>query len=260
MRAQKRATEVALSCMESLRQSVALVFHLLLDQITNGGRTGDQHFLLAQILHGFLLVLDVLGLDRQADDAGLAVNTDDLGFDFVADVQHVARIFNAVTADFGGLQGTFDVVTQGNYRTLGVNFLDGTGNDAAFLVQGNEVGERIVFQLLDTQGDALTLRINGQDDGFQLVALLEAAYGFFASLVPGDVGQVNQTVDAAIQTDEDAEVGDGLDGTGDLVALVELAGELFPGVQDRKSTRLNSSHVRISYAVFCLKKKKQHKL
>src|SRR5690554_7339680 len=27
---------------------------------------------------------------------------------------------------------------------------------------------------------------------------------------------------------------------------------------DRKSTRLNSSHVRISYAVFCLKKKKYH--
>src|SRR3989442_13534515 len=27
------------------------------------------------------------------------------------------------------------------------------------------------------------------------------------------------------------------------------------GLQDRKSTRLNSSHVRISYAVFCLKKK-----
>src|SRR5690554_7066995 len=29
--------------------------------------------------------------------------------------------------------------------------------------------------------------------------------------------------------------------------------------QDRKSTRLNSSHVRISYAVFCLKKKKKKK-
>src|SRR5690606_39706491 len=27
--------------------------------------------------------------------------------------------------------------------------------------------------------------------------------------------------------------------------------------QDRKSTRLNSSHVKISYAVFCLKKKKK---
>src|SRR5690349_23709602 len=34
-------------------------------------------------------------------------------------------------------------------------------------------------------------------------------------------------------------------------------------IQDRKSTRLNSSHVEISYAVFCLKKKKlnyQHRL
>src|SRR5690348_17493351 len=30
------------------------------------------------------------------------------------------------------------------------------------------------------------------------------------------------------------------------------------GVLDRKSTRLNSSHPSISYAVFCLKKKTQH--
>src|SRR5690554_7050822 len=30
----------------------------------------------------------------------------------------------------------------------------------------------------------------------------------------------------------------------------------MPNDSDRKSTRLNSSHVRISYAVFCLKKKK----
>src|SRR3712207_8421445 len=29
--------------------------------------------------------------------------------------------------------------------------------------------------------------------------------------------------------------------------------------QDRKSTRLNSSHANISYAVFCLKKKKKNK-
>src|SRR2546430_3277688 len=35
-------------------------------------------------------------------------------------------------------------------------------------------------------------------------------------------------------------------------------GEL--GISDRKSTRLNSSHSQISYAVFCLKKKKKIKL
>src|SRR3989442_5434738 len=33
-------------------------------------------------------------------------------------------------------------------------------------------------------------------------------------------------------------------------------GDSWTKIEDRKSTRLNSSHVRISYAVFCLKKKK----
>src|SRR6266498_4621304 len=37
------------------------------------------------------------------------------------------------------------------------------------------------------------------------------------------------------------------------------AGWTSPSSPDRKSTRLNSSHVRISYAVFCLKKKKKPK-
>src|SRR5258707_93398 len=34
-------------------------------------------------------------------------------------------------------------------------------------------------------------------------------------------------------------------------------GEIGEITQDRKSTRLNSSHANISYAVFCLKKKKK---
>src|SRR3712207_8178813 len=38
---------------------------------------------------------------------------------------------------------------------------------------------------------------------------------------------------------------------GDLYAVAQLAVDL-----DRKSTRLNSSHANISYAVFCLKKQK----
>src|SRR5256885_12991632 len=36
--------------------------------------------------------------------------------------------------------------------------------------------------------------------------------------------------------------------------------EHLPFEEDRKSTRLNSSHLVISYAVFCLKKKKTHKM
>src|SRR3712207_8204768 len=48
---------------------------------------------------------------------------------------------------------------------------------------------------------------------------------------------------------------------GEQRAQGRLAGRADRGVaggrQDRKSTRLNSSHANISYAVFCLKKKKQ---
>src|SRR5438876_5880721 len=44
---------------------------------------------------------------------------------------------------------------------------------------------------------------------------------------------------------------------GGLLARRGNAGDRAALAQDRKSTRLNSSHPSISYAVFCLKKKKQ---
>src|SRR3712207_7609903 len=42
----------------------------------------------------------------------------------------------------------------------------------------------------------------------------------------------------------------------DISAGIFLGGTIHDVAQDRKSTRLNSSHANISYAVFCLKKKK----
>src|SRR5476649_3053351 len=39
--------------------------------------------------------------------------------------------------------------------------------------------------------------------------------------------------------------------------LLRQRRQLHPAIGDRKSTRLNSSHTVISYAVFCLKKKKK---
>src|SRR3712207_6959197 len=58
--------------------------------------------------------------------------------------------------------------------------------------------------------------------------------------------------DAADQDGYSTEVREPGEGGGD--DGYGLLGELL---QDRKSTRLNSSHANISYAVFCLKKKKQ---
>src|SRR2546430_9572589 len=53
-----------------------------------------------------------------------------------------------------------------------------------------------------------------------------------------------------------------VDHTGEPLAIGEQTTTVFAdpkAVTDRKSTRLNSSHSQISYAVFCLKKKKKPK-
>src|SRR2546430_409536 len=52
---------------------------------------------------------------------------------------------------------------------------------------------------------------------------------------------------------EDPNVGTGLVGAPECGDVMKLQMKINP---DRKSTRLNSSHSQISYAVFCLKKKK----
>src|SRR3989449_8550888 len=71
----------------------------------------------------------------------------------------------------------------------------------------------------------------------------------FRSLKVGDIiTKFNGTSLAAVKAEDEDESGPGR-------KLVELARKLEPD-EDRKSTRLNSSHGYISYAVFCLKKKK----
>ena len=56
--------------------------------------------------------------------------------------------------------------------------------DRALVVDGNEGAERVAFELLDAQGNTLAFHVDGQDNGFQFVAFLEAANGFFAGFGP----------------------------------------------------------------------------
>src|SRR5205807_4922598 len=63
---------------------------------------------------------------------------------------------------------------------------------------------------------------------------------------------------------KEVRIGRVLDRACDIVAVAggdgtirKVAVKARPDGPDRKSTRLNSSHLVISYAVFCLKKKKQ---
>src|SRR5690625_5991644 len=81
-----------------------------------------------------------------------------------------------------------------------------------------------------------------------------------AACSPGDTDQTaaDQSVDKAAETTEITLY------SGQHESLAKALADGFErdtGIQvrlDRKSTRLNSSHVAISYAVFCLKKKKKN--
>src|SRR5688572_31341438 len=69
--------------------------------------------------------------------------------------------------------------------------------------------------------------------------------------VPGDATNLNPALDYAGRVADYLEFGELL--AVDALHRTESCGGHF---RDRKSTRLNSSHSQISYAVFCLKKKK----
>src|SRR5688572_32405731 len=66
---------------------------------------------------------------------------------------------------------------------------------------------------------------------------------------------VKRTLDNPIQVLND------ITGINNVLSLSKNTGvkRVFFSSSDRKSTRLNSSHSQISYAVFCLKKKKNNK-
>src|SRR5207249_10736010 len=83
----------------------------------------------------------------------------------------------------------------------------------------------------------------------------------------GNDGEIALGVDEQVHVDkligEKGVVGiakDGLEliGPGSRINLIVNGLQFSTGDLDRKSTRLNSSHVSISYAVFCLKKKKKN--
>src|SRR5207302_6674662 len=100
--------------------------------------------------------------------------------------------------------------------------------------------------------------------GWLSVFLAVCAWQAFAQIDRGAIVGTVQDASGAVLPKASVTVTNKATGVA-LTTPANEAGEyqvlaLIPGtysVKDRKSTRLNSSHVKISYAVFCLKKKKQ---
>src|SRR3712207_8299475 len=76
-----------------------------------------------------------------------------------------------------------------------------------------------------------------------------------SGLLPDDEVRALSSLSARRQARRDAKRRGGRRAKRAMTDLQQTASELAFHRQDRKSTRLNSSHANISYAVFCLKKK-----
>src|SRR5207302_11188636 len=112
------------------------------------------------------------------------------------------------------------------------------------LCDDDAVGERDLMArlggMVEIAGTAR--RIDDRDEPLEVIDITERA-------VAGDRLQHRSGIGEAARFDDDA-----LETRHPAPAA--LGKERAQGFLDRKSTRLNSSHVKISYAVFCLKKKK----
>src|SRR5690625_2628736 len=99
------------------------------------------------------------------------------------------------------------------------------------------------------------------DNFFVLISVLVIEYIIFIIILLHffdkyikPIKKASRTVDQLVQGNYQARVRH--PATGSIGALSTKINALARNLSDRKSTRLDSSHVAISYAVFCLKKKK----
>ncbi len=97
-------------------------------------------------------------------------------------------------------------------------------------MRSQPAGERIALELLDAQGNTLAIGIDRQNRSLDLLALAVIANRFLARQIPGDIRQMHETIDRAVQTDEDAEIGNRLDLSRHFVATVMGSGKLGPRI------------------------------
>src|SRR5256885_4365844 len=155
-----------------------------------------------------------------------------------------------------------------------IGFCGGPWTLAAYMIEGKTSGcferpkaallddEPLAFALLGKIADALTAYLQAQlDAGADALQIFDSWAG---ALAPDDYARIGAPyiarVVGALRRNGQPLTVFGVE-TGELLGVLAGTGADVVGVDwrvplDRKSTRLNSSHLVISYAVFCLKKKK----
>src|SRR4051812_11296979 len=184
----------------------------------------------AVLRDGLLLFGDFQRLDRDLHLAGLLVELDHPRIDLFADGETLGALIGALARQFGPLDEGGEVGAGDLNFDAGFLHLEHfAGHDRA-LLDVARLGERIAFELLDAERDALLLDVDIEHHGLDHVALLEVVDHLLARKLPVEVGQMDHAVDVALEPEEQAELGLVLDLAFDRRTHRELLDEHFPGI------------------------------
>ena len=177
-----------------------------------------------------LAIADEL-LDGEGDFALCRIDADDFGFVNFADFDDLIGFIDAVAAEFADVNEAFDAIgdlsESTEFRDLGDFAID----DRPGRIHFGESFPGIAGELFDTEGEAFAGDVDVEDDGFDFVTAF-VDFGWVADfLCPADVGDMDETIDAIFDADEETEIGDIADFALDDGANGIFFFEDFPGIR-----------------------------
>ena len=159
-------------------------------------------------------------LDAQGDTTTLFVDVQNHNFHFVADLYDFRRVDVLVgPVHFGNVYQAFHAFFQLCEAAVVGQVGNTRGDASAFWVTSFDSNPWIFTQLLQAQGNTVTLAIVFQNLDIDLVANVDD-FGRMLDTLPSHVGNVQQAIDAT-QIDECAVIGEVLDDTFDLLAFLQ---------------------------------------
>ena len=145
-----------------------------------------------------------------------------------------------LVVELGHVNQAFDTIGQFDERAE-VGQTDDLAFDRVADVVGEELVPHVRGELLEAERQPLVLGVDVEHDRLDLVALLQDLGRVLHPLGPGHVGDVDEAVDALLDLDERAEIGEVADAADDLRADRILLGQLGQGFA---STCLRPSEMR----------------
>ena len=155
---------------------------------------------------------------------------DDLGLDVHALLEQLGRALDLLAADLGHVDQALDALLDLDEQAEVGDVGHQAGDEGAHGVLARHLQPRIFGELLDAEGELLVLLVDSEHLGLDDVADLEDLARVADLLGPADVGHVDQAVDALLDADEHAELGDVLDGALKDGSFRVLLGHHVPGV------------------------------